>query len=290
MLKQKVKYLDSEEYSFPFEYKLPDNLPSSFEHMNGNVRYKIQGIIEIPWSLDRYSFKTIRIKSETNLNKYHLNLASSIEVIRSFDVPFSLGGTIHVEFSVNKRGFVMGENILCTARVNNQTSRYVIRNSIKLVREITFAGVELSHFFEKRSVKRERQNIETVCINKIIPEATIDYVVKNKGIRIPETIPTSNGLCKIIRINYFVLFECGVWESVDKTIEIPIIIGTIPLENTATVESSSSNSASSSGRASSADCASPSDHNIPSNDVSSHDRLPSYEEFISKKIGSINNQ
>lgn len=37
------------DYSYPFSVVLPPNLPTSFEHNIGRIRYSIRGTIDIPW-------------------------------------------------------------------------------------------------------------------------------------------------------------------------------------------------------------------------------------------------
>ena len=42
-------YLEVGDHSFPFKAILPMKLPTSFEHDVGQIRYLIEGIIDIPW-------------------------------------------------------------------------------------------------------------------------------------------------------------------------------------------------------------------------------------------------
>ena len=42
-------YLEVGDYSYPFQFILPINLPSSFEHFIGKTRYTVEGTIDIPW-------------------------------------------------------------------------------------------------------------------------------------------------------------------------------------------------------------------------------------------------
>ena len=42
-------YLEFGEYIYPFEFVLPKNIPTSFEHSIGQTRYTIEGVIDIPW-------------------------------------------------------------------------------------------------------------------------------------------------------------------------------------------------------------------------------------------------
>ena len=42
-------YQEVGEYSYPFEFDMPNGLPSSFEHELGRIRYSIVGTIQVPW-------------------------------------------------------------------------------------------------------------------------------------------------------------------------------------------------------------------------------------------------
>ena len=42
-------YLEAGDYSFPFSFTLPPNLPSSFEVWHGHIRYRITATIDVPW-------------------------------------------------------------------------------------------------------------------------------------------------------------------------------------------------------------------------------------------------
>lgn len=45
----KELYIEVGTYTYPFMLELPENLPTSFEHSNGFIRYSIIGNIDIPW-------------------------------------------------------------------------------------------------------------------------------------------------------------------------------------------------------------------------------------------------
>lgn len=48
-VKNEDNFLEHGTYSLPFEFILPKNLPTSFEHSTGQVRYTLKAIIDIPW-------------------------------------------------------------------------------------------------------------------------------------------------------------------------------------------------------------------------------------------------
>lgn len=66
-------YIEPGDYSYPFEIKLPDNLPTSFEHLNGRIRYSIKGTIDIPWAFDKHTKRSFSVLSHADLNN-HPNL------------------------------------------------------------------------------------------------------------------------------------------------------------------------------------------------------------------------
>lgn len=49
-------YLEAGDLTFPFNIVLPPNIPTSYEHQFGKVRYSVQATIDIPW-LDK-NFQT----------------------------------------------------------------------------------------------------------------------------------------------------------------------------------------------------------------------------------------
>ena len=42
-------YLDFGEYIYPFSFDLPVNIPASFEHSFGFVRYSVNAVIDMSW-------------------------------------------------------------------------------------------------------------------------------------------------------------------------------------------------------------------------------------------------
>lgn len=42
-------YLEVGKHTMPFQITLPENLPTSYEHDIGRIRYSIKSQIDIPW-------------------------------------------------------------------------------------------------------------------------------------------------------------------------------------------------------------------------------------------------
>ena len=74
------------------------------------------------------------------------------------------------------------------------------------------------------------RNVAQLKYPKRIPEKSRE--VWSQGIIIPAVCSSSNGTCRIIQVNYCILFNfnpSGL--SISKDLEIPITIGTIPIRN-----------------------------------------------------------
>ncbi len=61
-------YIEAGDYSYPFQVLLPPNLPTSFEHQYGQIRYSISSTIDIPWAFDKHTQKSFSVISNLDLN------------------------------------------------------------------------------------------------------------------------------------------------------------------------------------------------------------------------------
>lgn len=66
-------FLEPGDYIYSFSLNLPANLPTSFEHSDGHVRYTIYSKINIPFGYERNAIKYFSVVSPVNLNK-NINL------------------------------------------------------------------------------------------------------------------------------------------------------------------------------------------------------------------------
>lgn len=117
-------------------------------------------------------------------------------------------------------GYVPGEFIFFNVQIDNKSSRDLNRLSVSLVEQIKFHSTS-------KTRTDTRIVIKAVYPNKILQETVETW---NHSFQIPPLIASSNGLCKIIEINYLMILTLttsGV--SFNKEIPIYIHIGTIPL-------------------------------------------------------------
>jgi hypothetical protein len=98
-------YLEAGEYNYPFQVVLPPNLPSSFEHYFGKIRYTVKGTIDIPWAIDKHTEKSFTVLSGINLNNLGPSIRQPVEKQDSKSILFSFGGPIIANFRLEKSEF-----------------------------------------------------------------------------------------------------------------------------------------------------------------------------------------
>ena len=42
-------FIESGDWNYPFEYKLPENIPSTMSYSDGKISYHVEARLEIPW-------------------------------------------------------------------------------------------------------------------------------------------------------------------------------------------------------------------------------------------------
>jgi hypothetical protein len=202
---------------------LPTNLPTSFEHSIGNVRYLIHATVDIPWARDKHS-----IKSFTVISHYDLNQQPALrQPFKAFGTKilcclFCKSDPITAEFSITKGGYVCGECIVFNVTVNNRSSREIVSCSVKLMQHLIFHATTKSKKYTRRVAFIEYPNM----INAKTTETW-----SGSAIIIPPVCSSSNGTCRIIDVFYSVVLKfntSGI--STSTYVSIPITIGTIPLQ------------------------------------------------------------
>lgn len=203
-------------HDFPFEYQLPDHLPSSYIGKYGSVTYVLKvtvlgnkpgmsNIISEPFLVLRNS-----PLSEKSEQKIEIKDQRILWGLCSF-------GKVTAEVSVNKSGAVPGEDIYVDTIVANK--------SPQIVTAIQAAIVMNSKYNAKKSTVSFRQ-----IVNKRRDETEM---VKGEGRRwknvripVPPYIPESNlDNCDIIEISYTIHFRVEITGGKHISMEAPITIG-----------------------------------------------------------------
>ncbi len=214
-------YLEKGKYCFPFEIRLPDNLPTSIEDANGRIRYVLSATASIPWSLNKTFKFPITIISRLDLNKnIELSLSQSIKNSKTICCLWCIQRPINVRFNLHKIGFVPGEEIHFSCYIDNQSSRKITIVTLKLVQVLKFHATSKS-----KTVTRDVTHI--VYNKEILPSQKVNW--ENSILTIPSVCPSSQNTSHLIEVTYtLVLCVEPKWPSTALVIKTPVTIGSIP--------------------------------------------------------------
>lgn len=212
--------LDDGTHDFPFEYQLPNDLPSSYIGKYGNVTYVLKAIIEGARvgesSITSEPFLVVRPSplSTDLLRPVDMVAQKKVWKMCSF-------GKIVANVSINKSGLVPGEDILIDADITNR--------SPKVVNSVQAALLMNSSFFAQKNNISFRQ-----IVNKRRDEYEMGYAEgrkwRNVRLAVPPYIPESDlDYCDLIEVSYAFQFRVEISGGSDIRMETPLTVGTKPL-------------------------------------------------------------
>lgn len=207
--------------SHEFSFRLPSNSPSSFEGTFGHIRYELEATLESP-SKEEEPLKTKRIFTvneiiDANCEEY------TKDVSREYSPnPSCLSfATVPVQFYINlkRRCYCPGESILINAYVENHSKRD-LKSVTAYLTQITTYRVNL-----REKTKVINKDIVTLTGPSIPKGKTFEW--NNEPMGIVATEPTIAN-CSVISVQYVLRVIVGVSIVTNPTVQLPIIIGTIP--------------------------------------------------------------
>ncbi|KAG7213632.1 hypothetical protein KM043_002880 [Ampulex compressa] len=193
------------QHKYSFKFQLPNNIPCSFEHELGHVRYTLKAVINRPWKFDHECKAAFTVISSLDLNLRRQQC-----------------GSLDVHVRVPSTGYVPGQTIVTMVNLNNRsTSVEVTKICTKLKRNIKFHA-STPHRSE-RSVNTE------VCVNKIRGPFSHQNTV-DSHLLIPPVPPSGLEYCQIIDLKYTLnvyVHVSGMHCKIERI--YPLLIGTMPL-------------------------------------------------------------
>ncbi|XP_035725454.1 arrestin domain-containing protein 17-like [Vespa mandarinia] len=203
-----------------FSFQLPRNVPCSFEHEVGYIRYTAKAIVDIPWRFDWWTKSAFTVVAPFDLNPIsHQCMGVDDEMSKDFCCCCINTGSIHVRIKIPSLGYVPGQFIMTEVISDVKSSNInITRISTKLEEVITF----LAHGSAKR---------EELMIQKSQDDGPIGTNHQtNLKLYVPPIPPSNLNYCSIIQLEYRLrvnVHVSGMHKKIDK--KYPIFIGTIPL-------------------------------------------------------------
>ncbi|XP_011176387.1 arrestin domain-containing protein 17 [Solenopsis invicta] len=203
---------------YPFCIQLPHEIPCSFEHRIGHIRYKIKAVIVRPWQFNYKCEVMLTIFRTYELNiRYEQCIGVHDEIKRPFTYLCCIDrGLIHMNVNLSKTGFVPGQWIETILNLRNTTI------------ELQKICIKLQQSFKFCATAREKHVKETVAkVQKIGPFDK--YAIIELRLLIPSVPPSELEFCNIIHLNYILRITLHNSKMFRKIVrEYPILIGTIP--------------------------------------------------------------
>ncbi|XP_032687156.1 arrestin domain-containing protein 17-like [Odontomachus brunneus] len=209
---------------YAFSFLLPHNIPCSFEHKHGHIRYTTKAIIDRPWKFNHECKVAFTVVTSYDLNAHSQQcIGIDDEENESFFCCFSRG-SIKMCIKLPTTGFVPGQSIETTVNLENTSRVNIVRICVKLERSLEFHAKTPYHLTktDKAIVKAEQNNGPFGQLSNIVSR-----------LQIPPIPPSQLEHCGIIDQKYTVritVHVSGMHCSITKT--YPILIGTIPLRST----------------------------------------------------------
>ena len=218
--------LDSGKHSFPFEFILPSELPTSYrhhydiQHWEAWISYTIEAVIQRKFyeRNDTYSLE-FRVQEERNLNLMpDLNEYSEVlseKNVRSF-FGFSYGLS-YVKLSVPKRGYYLGDIIDATVYIDhaaytNQTKEV----TLELVRETSYL-----------TSKDKPRKTTSLTIKKSLLQESLQANTMYKCsdfLSVPMDLTPDVYVKDCLQIKYFLLLTVRQLTARNITCRLPLII------------------------------------------------------------------
>ena len=205
------------QHRFPFDYLLPNNLPSSFIGKYGSVTYVLKAVIhgERPGetSITSEPFLVLRRTMLPEQCNKTVGTTAQKRVWAMCD-----SGKLKVSVELNKVGFCPGEDIFISAQIGNKTPLKVTAVQASLIMDSVYHAKQQKIPFHQ-IVNKRRDMYEL--------ESGEGRRWQNVRLTVPPYIPES-GLenCDIIGISYKFQFRVELLGGKEVRMELPVLVGT----------------------------------------------------------------
>lgn len=210
-------------HSFPFQWKLPADLPAStFDARWGQVRYTISALLQRSWRFDIEREREFTVMTSLDLND-EPELARPIECLDEFSPGAFCCRTGHVmaALRLERRGYVPGEKINFQVKIETTGPRRLHNHRVALIQHVTFRA--------KTQIRRLTTCVNSLSRGEVLPGASSIWT--RDSLTVPVVPPTSNRSYRNIQIKYtFSLLVYHSSWSDDFCLPVAVVIGTSRLK------------------------------------------------------------
>ncbi|EDV94951.1 arrestin domain-containing protein 3 [Drosophila grimshawi] len=215
-------------HTYVFQIPLPLDCPTSCVEKYGKIAYEVSLVVDRSWRFNNEFKQPITVLQSYNLNMYpEMLIPIKNEEIKYFCCWPCSSGPVISTLTIPFGGYAPGQRIHYTLHVDNQSHGYDLHGvEISLIQIYEFKATTPRYKTRKHSnILFEKSESEHVRrLSKRLITASLD---------IPPVPPSSRNN-RIINVSYHIkmAIKTGDCHS-DSEIEMPIVIGTIPLAQSA---------------------------------------------------------
>lgn len=207
--------LPSGVHSFPFQFTLPHNVPSSYEGGFACIRYTIHGRIRTgSLKFDHSTDVTFPVSQVVSINEPCLQKPSHVTKEKSENL-FCASGPVSFTFELPRTGFCVGKEIPLTVNIKNGS----LRKS-----QVVVSLVRREVFRASRGQERVIQDrLVEASSHKINPKHSTAWTA---SLPIPENLSPTMKACSSISVEYYLEVMLKVsWAKSASVAIVPIVIG-----------------------------------------------------------------
>uniref|UniRef100_A0A914CBH3 Arrestin C-terminal-like domain-containing protein n=1 Tax=Acrobeloides nanus TaxID=290746 RepID=A0A914CBH3_9BILA len=215
-------------HRYDFSFNLPLICPPSFEGNFGYIRYYCSVKIDRPWRFDEKEISAFSVLPFFDLNTIPYSISPVMKESTKNLGFICKHGRIYARIIIPKTGYVPGETIWAQIEMKNMSSRDIEGIEVSLM--------ELSRFHGHCSYSGHGAS---KTHSRLVAKSRKEVVIQGKqtlteqiSLQVPPVVPSFNN-CRIIQVDYQFKVEIEAHGFLNNSlkIEIPILIGTYPLNN-----------------------------------------------------------
>uniref|UniRef100_A0A3P9HZ55 Thioredoxin-interacting protein n=1 Tax=Oryzias latipes TaxID=8090 RepID=A0A3P9HZ55_ORYLA len=212
-------------FQFGFELPPPGRLVSSYRGKFGSVRYHIRAELQLPNQHALHCEQEFEVQEPVDVNQSHLLSPAAASTQKKVTCMFIPDGQVSIRAQIDRTGYCEGEDIQIHASFENSCSRIVVPK----------AAIVCKHSYAANGCTKEwRQKLSAVRGNPII--SGMGDMWQGRSIRVPKLQPTLHG-CDIIKVDYALVIYLHIPGSEKLSLELPLVIGTVPFSRTSSISS-----------------------------------------------------
>ncbi|TNM87768.1 hypothetical protein fugu_005989 [Takifugu bimaculatus] len=213
-----VTVLPEGRHEFPFSFQLPEEtLVTSFEGKHGSIRYWVKVKLHRPRATVKKLKKEFTVIEPIDINTPALlapQAGTKDKMARAWYRNF---GQVSVTAKIDRKGYTPGEVIPVFAEFDNSTSRTVVPKAYI---------IQTQTFIARGTMKQKRAVVSTLSGDVVGAECRETW--HGRAIKIPPVGPSVLH-CRIIKVEYMLKVCVDVPGTSKLYLELPLVIGTIPL-------------------------------------------------------------